>query len=167
MGKHKGLLRRYWSLVAVLGAACAVQEPRQAAHLAGSSAEAAVGVRPVLADAVNRNPPLTVRILEARRTGSGIIRLEMELADGRPQGPAPEAELRKALSDMCLMTAAGHHRLFVLRRPDGQPLWGGANAVSLSRKRLIWAKFPAPPSGTTVVTLLVPGLQPVRNIPLS
>jgi len=158
-------------VVAVSASACARQEP--VVHRGPeATARAEAAERTVLAEAVSQRVPLRVQILDARHVAPDTVRLEMALSNrASVDGPAPDpAALRDAIDAMrgiSLVDADGHRRMFPLRDLAGQMVWSGLETPGPGQRQAFWVAFPAPPGEKPRVTVVLPGLPPMRGVPVS
>jgi hypothetical protein len=132
--------------------------------------------RPVLAQAANQAGWLGVQVLDARRVGPDTLRLDLSVehraAAGGPERPTAEVQRAMAtLADLSLLSADGRRRVFPLRDVAGQVVWSHPEAPAPGQRRQLWVLFPAPaaaaPGEKPRITLVVPGLPPMRGIPVS
>jgi hypothetical protein len=133
--------------------------------------------RPVLAQAANQAGWLGVQVLDARRVGADTLRIDLAVENraAAAGGPAqPTAEVQRAmatLADVSLLSADGRRRVFPLRDGAGQVVWSRPDAPAPGQRRQLWVLFPAPaataPGEKPRITLVVPGMPPMRGIPVS
>ncbi len=128
-----------------------------------------------LAEAANSEKTVAVQILAAKRVAPDTLRLELALintADGQasfdiarilPNANGAEASLDR----LCLLSADGSRRIFVLRDADGKALQGGSlEPLRPAERRIVWALFPAPPSESSQLTVLL-GDMVFKDVPIS
>jgi len=156
---------------ALAGAACA--RPREPAVAATSAAPPAARA---LAEETADIPHLTVRVLEARRTGPDVVTVALLLVNtgepGQPVdlGAAFASDPRDAgtLADMFLADEGAQRKYFVLRDAAGRPRTSlETTALAPGESRAVWASFPAPPAGAAPVTVCLPHVPPMGGVPVS
>jgi hypothetical protein len=159
-----------------VGGAGAVATPGAVAAGSGTDGTAA---QKVLAEVVNRAAALTVQVVEAQRVTPDTVRIEIALIN---TSSAPEPlDVARVLSgrhaatltpaDLCLLTADGSRRLFVLRDAANAPMMGGGFApLKPGERRVVWAVFPSPSAAsdpaTPRVNVVLAGMV-LRNVPIS
>jgi hypothetical protein len=159
-------------LAAVLsGSGCT--QPREAARAGASLVSPSVRV---LAEAAADIPHLTVRVLEARRTGKDVITVALLLVNtGEPGQPvelgatfASDPRDAGTLADAFLVDEGGPRKYYVLRDASDRPRTSVETAALVpGESRPVWASFPAPPAGTAQVTICLPHVPPMGGIPVS
>jgi hypothetical protein len=134
------------------------------------------GVAPkaVLAEVVSQAAPLTVQVVAAQRVTADTVRVEIALIN-TSRGPEP-LDVVRALTgrqaaaltpaDLCLLTADGGRRLFVLRDAANAPLTGGGfEPLQPGERRVVWAMFPSPgPASTAPASAAVPAAAEMPRV---
>jgi hypothetical protein len=120
--------------------------------------------------------PLTVQVLEVRRTGSDVLTVSLQLVNTGGPGQlvslrslfAAEARDEGTLADMFLWDEAGQRKYYVLRDTADRPRTSARLAdLAPGAPRRVWAAFPAPPAGVARLTICLPHLAPMPGVPIS
>lgn len=150
-----------------------------ASAASNTAAAGAAGARKVLAEVVNQAAGLTVQVVEAQRVTPDTVRVEIALIN-TSNAPEP-VDVARALTgrqaatftaaDLCLLTADGSRRLFVLRDAGNAPMTGGGfEPLRPGERRAVWAMFPSPGAASDPapprVNVVLGGMV-VRNVPIT
>lgn len=128
--------------------------------------------RPMLADITNQSPPVRVQVLSAQRVAEDTIRLELMVSNlaattATPEETAALSEAWVAFGRVSIVTADGRRRTFPLHDSAGRMDWSGLEPPATGQKRQVWMRFPAPAREMGHITLIIPGLLPLRDIPVA
>ncbi len=116
--------------------------------------------------------PLVVEVIEATRSGASLT-VRFRFTNSGP-GPfefgdrfAFEPPDRDSLADVAVLEPSGSRKYFVLRdrweRPDCS---AGIEPLRPGETRELFVRFPAPPPETTSITILVPHVPEIRDVPV-
>ncbi len=157
-------------LVAVLTLSCS----RDAQTPAGRPPAAAAPARPqVIAEAKAEWPGLVVQVLDVSQTDGSLV-VQFRFANSGTQ-PFPfgdrfaaDAADRDTLADVTLTDVSGRRKYFILRDRANRPLCS-ANLTPLDpgESRVLFARFPAPLPGTSRITIQVPHVRDLGEVPIS
>ena len=128
----------------------------------------------ILAEGVSGSPRLRVQVVEIERTGPEVLSVSFRLVN---PDPATAVEVGNAFSDgpaepgsisgAYLEDEGGSRKYFVLRDGLGQPqCTGGLGRIAPGGRVEAWGRFPAPAPGVTLVTVQIPGVTPLRGLPV-
>jgi hypothetical protein len=157
-------------LTAIAGAACAGQHDPAASPAPASPPPRA------LAEAAADGSPLTVRVLEIKRTGPDVVTVALLLLNtSEPGHPvalgstfASDARDTGTLADMFLLDEAGQWKYYVLRDAADRPRCSVETTdLAPGESRAVWASFPAPPAGVLRLTVGLPHVPPMAGVPIS
>lgn len=154
-------------------AAAAPSVPAASAKAEGAAA--AVGQK-VIAEVAHQEAPLTVQVTDLQRVTPDTLRVEIALIN-TSQAPEPLDVVRVltrgqpssslTAGDLCLITADGSRRLFVLRDEANAPRAGGGfEPLRAGERRLVWALFPSPAPDASTVSVQVAGTL-LRDVPIA
>ncbi len=143
------------------------------------AAAAVVGSAPVSAQpglvAEGDTPGQRIEIRDLKRDDGGTVTLRFQLINESEQDIGACSSYRDASVDPCgtvgavhLIDAANKKKYLVVR--DAQKLCVCSTGLKTLRKgdrANAWAKFPAPPDAVQKVTVVVPGFEPVENVPIT
>ncbi len=155
-------------LVAVPLACCS-----PGARTDSGSAPPAPAPAPVLAEAKAEWPGLIVQVIEVKRN-AGTVSVQLLFANTSQQpfefGDrfASDPADRDTLADIVLVEPSGLRKYFVLRDRANRP--AGSGVVSPLRpgeRRPVFVRFPAPPAGTSRITIQIPHVPAIRDVPIS
>lgn len=149
------------------------------ASTAGGRLGAGSDAPKVLAQVVNQAAALTVQVVEAQRVTPDTVRVELALIN-TSSAPEPLDVVRVLTgrqaatftpADLCLLTADGSRRVFVLRDAANKPMTGGGfEPLQPGERRAVWAVFPTPSAAsdpaTPRVNVVVAGIV-LRDVPIS
>lgn len=130
---------------------------------------------PMLAEAAAEFPSLKVQVLELRQA-DGRLRVTLAFVHlGREAGPfrfgssfAAAAADAGTIADVSVIDPLARKKYFVLRAGDGRPICSAGLAdLRPGERRVVWISFPALPTETRRVTLVVPHVPPFSNLPIS
>jgi hypothetical protein len=129
----------------------------------------------VLAEAKADVPNLSVQVLEVTRSGRDTLTVVLYLvnSDGPgvrvALGSAFAAEARDAgtLADAYLWAPPGRRKYYVMRDDDDRPVCsGGLEELAAGERRRVWMTFPGPPPGVDRITICLPHVPPIENVPI-
>ncbi len=129
----------------------------------------------VLARASSERPNLTVEVREAKRVGALLeVKLALVNADRQAAGIPLDTLFAAApadagtLADLVIVDPAARKKCFVLRDHQGRPVSSAATEdLKPGERRIVWARFPLPAPGTRTITVLVPHVAPLVDVPVS
>ena len=166
---HVRPVASWWALaalVAAAGVACGREAGREPAP-----ARAAAPL-PALARARAEWPGLTIEVVQARRTG-GVLLIQMRFANTSQQRFefgnrfAADPADRDTLADATLLEPSGLRKYFILRDRDNRPACSAdITPLQPGEQRLLDVRFPAPPEGTSRITIRLPHVPDIRDVPL-
>jgi hypothetical protein len=134
---------------------------------------AATTRRPALAMAKAEWPGLTIEVIEITRVGGTLlVRFRFENAAAQPFGFgdrfAADPADRDTLADVALLDPSGRRKYFVLRDRANRPECStGLSPLEPGEKRELFARFPAPAPGTSRITIQIPHVPEMREVPVA
>jgi hypothetical protein len=109
-------------------------------------------------------------ILSLKRTEGGLLTLRIALAN-ETGGEIKNKEFPGGgnVENFQLVDFMNKRKYNVLRTTDGGCLCTSLNPLTSSEpgKRILWAKFTAPPESVARISLLLPEAEPVDDIPIT
>jgi hypothetical protein len=133
---------------------------------------AAPAAAPALAFARAEWPGLTIEVVEVKRIG-GMLAVQLRFTNASPQpfefGTrfAADPADRDTLADVALVEPMGLRKYFVLRDRENRPACSTAvPALQPGERRLLFARFPAPREGTSRITIQIPHVADMRDVPI-
>ncbi len=156
-------------LLAIVGMSCGgapVPDPERASAAPTVKSE-------VLARAISEWPGVTIEVTEASRdSGTLLVRLRFANTSTQPfefgDRFAADPADRDTLADVSAAEPGGRRKYFVLRdranRPDCSR---DLSPLQPGETRLLFARFPAPLAGTSRITIQVPHVPELPDLPLS
>jgi hypothetical protein len=130
---------------------------------------------PALAEAQTASGELLVQALDLTRTTGGT--LEVRLAFSNISGSdriafeetfAGAAEDAGTIAGVYLLDRVTRKKYFVIRDADGRPQCStGLEPLGPGERRVLWARFPAPPEDVDRVSIYVPEVEPFEDVPLT
>jgi hypothetical protein len=159
-------------LAVMLAVAACTREEMPARRGPAANARAEAAERPVLASVTNESSSLRVQVVDVARVGQDSMRVELAVMNLVPAGTAgSEVEAVResvaALAGLSVVTADGRRRVFPLRDQAGAVVWSGLEAPGPGEQRRFWVHFPVPTGRNPMVTVVVPGLPPMKDVPVS
>jgi hypothetical protein len=161
-----------WAVMTVLVAGAAVVSCSRQPEPAGKKPPNPSQAAPSLAHVKAEWPQLVVDVVEAARSGASLtIRFRFTNA-----GPgafdfgdrfASEPADRDSLADVALLEPSGLRKYFVLRDRSNRPACStGLSPLRPGETRELFVRFPAPPPGASRITILVPHVPEIRDVPV-
>ncbi len=127
----------------------------------------------VLAQARAEWAELTIQVVEVtRRDGSLVVRLRFanhgtqpfEFGDRFAADPAD----RDTIADVALLEPSGQRKYFVLRDRENRPQCSrDLTPLQPGEERLVFVRFPAPLAGTSRITIQVPHVPDLPQVPVT
>jgi hypothetical protein len=115
-------------------------------------------------------PGVHADILSLKRTEGGLLTLRVAF-DNETGGEIKNKALPGGgnVENFQLVDFLNKRKYNVLRTSDGACLCTSLNPLTSSEpgKRILWAKFTAPPESVTRISLLLPEAEPVDDIPIT
>ena len=115
-------------------------------------------------------PGVHADILSLKRTEGGILTLRIAFAN-ETGGEIKNKALPGGgnVENFQLVDFLNKRKYSVMRTSDGACLCTSLNPLTSSEpgKRILWAKFTAPPESVTRISLLLPEAEPVDDIPIT
>jgi len=80
-----------------------------------------------------------------------------------------DSETHQQVSDIYYVDAKNKKRYPVIKDTEGKPLSSNLDyfEVGAGEAKAGWAKFPAPPSDVTAISVYIPGAPPFENVPIA
>lgn len=119
---------------------------------------------------------LTVDVLELARVGPNVLKLRFVFSNTSDAGEYIEFGNAFAQEDADAGTVAGVYlidafrqkKYFILRGSDGKALCSsGITRIGPGESLELWANFPAPPQDSSLVTVHVPMIPPIGEVPIT
>ena len=115
-------------------------------------------------------PGVRADILSLKRTEGGILTLRIAFAN-ETGGEIKNKALPGGgnVENFQLVDFLNKRKYSVMRTSDGACLCTSLNPLTSSEpgKRILWAKFTAPPESVTRISLLLPEAEPLDDIPIT
>ncbi len=170
LSRFSHLLRMAAVIVAAGASACArVGDDRQDRAAVAPPAAASPAV---LAAADTEWRGVRVEVVEAQRTGA-LLEVRFRVVNLSPQPFefgnrfASDPADRDTLADTTVAEPGGWRRYSVLRDRDGRPLCSTAvPPLEPGERRVLFARFPAPQEGTSRITIQIPHVAELREVPV-
>jgi len=119
---------------------------------------------------------LTVHVLELVHVGPNVLKLRFSFSNTSNSGEYIEFGNAFAQEDADVGTVAGVYlidalrqkKYFILRASDGKALCSsGITRIGPGESLELWANFPAPPQDSSLVTVHVPMVPPIGEVPIT
>jgi len=128
-----------------------------------------------LAESRLESPKLVVRLTGLVRTAPEVLTVSFAVSNADPAVAVSlgavfaAAEIdQDSIADAYLFDELHQKKYFVLRGDQGRPACSHeAGPIPTGRERVVWCRFPAPPSGVSLISVSVPHLPMFRNVPIS
>lgn len=128
----------------------------------------------VLAEGVSGNPRLRVQVVEIERVGPEVLSVRLRLVNPDPAAPVDVGSAfsdgpaeRGSISGAYLEDEGGSRKYFVLRDGLGRAqCTTDLGRIAPGGHVDAWSRFPAPAPGVTLVIVQVPGVTPLRRLPV-
>lgn len=110
-----------------------------------------------------------VSLLAVKRTSGDTVTVKWKYKNRGEK----DARIHYLVSDeLYLVDAANKKKYFVIKDEKGKSVAGSAggdNTPDLKEGASfpMWAKFPAPPAKTEKITVYIPGVAPIEDVPIS
>jgi hypothetical protein len=115
-------------------------------------------------------PGVRAEILSLKRTEGGLLTLRIAF-ENESGGEVKNKALPGSgnVENFQLVDFLNKRKYNVLRASDGACLCTSLNPLTSSEqgKRVLWAKFSAPPESVTRISLLLPEAEPVDGVPIT
>jgi hypothetical protein len=115
-------------------------------------------------------PGVRAEILSLKRTEGGLLTLRIAF-ENESGGEVKNKALPGSgnVENFQLVDFLNKRKYNVLRTSDGACLCTSLNPLTSSEqgKRVLWAKFSAPPESVTRISLLLPEAEPVDGVPIT
>lgn len=140
-----------------------------ASHRAARAEEAAGDAPKPLAVEDYSEADVEVSLLQVKRTTGDTVTVKWKYKN---RGDKP-ARIPALVSDeLYLVDAANKKKYFVIKDEKGQWVAGSAHGyhsvdIKEGASFPMWAKFPAPPAKTEKITVYLPGVAPMEDVPIS
>ena len=166
--------------VTTSSAATTSSAPSAPAPVATTSAAAPAGVATTsagIASADGEKPGTRVDVAELKRGSGGTLTLKMAFVNdsdnamgfgynyGDPDHEIPD---HGSIGAVQLVDPVGKKKNFVARGADGKCICSvGLSDIAPHSRRLLWAKFPAPPDDVQKISIVIPHFQPLDDVTIS
>lgn len=148
---------------------------------AASAAPTATSVAPASATAIARaegeNPGLRIEVTELRRSSGDTVSLKFVLINETDEavsttsnflGDTSKSQDYASVGGVHLVDAIGKKKYMVVRDSETHCVCSDSIKSVPAKGRLnLWAKYPAPPAGTTMVNIVVPHFSPMDDVPIA
>jgi hypothetical protein len=127
----------------------------------------------VLAEAKAEWPELTIQVVDVSRVdGTLVVQFRFANAAARSfqfgDRFAADPADRETLADVALVDPSGRRKCFILRDRANRPECSRDLApLEPGETRLLFARFPAPPAGTSRITIQIPHVPDLREVPVT
>jgi len=147
-----------------------------APSLAGASAPAPTPTPVALAETTGEEGTLAIAVVSLDRVSGDILELRLAVANTAAAG-SPPLDLSQRFSadgpdsgtiaEVYLADLAHQQKFFVLRDAANAPLASREVApLRAGERRVLWARYPAPPDQDAEVVVHVPHAEPMPNVPV-
>ena len=155
--------------ILLLAAAAA---PSAAQDRPAQLAQAAPAGGPLATAEYSDDPVLHCDLLEAKRVSGGALLVRWRLANTAGQGSAGlVATQPKSVyygfdwKQLYYIDPAQNKKYQVLTDSEDHPILQGENSnIAAGQQRAFWAKFPAPPPGSTKISISIPKFPPFEDV---
>jgi hypothetical protein len=146
------------------------------ASLSASSSAPAASAGPALATGDGEKPGVRIEVQELKRTSGDTLSLKFTLvndsADSFDFGYALIEQGKtndyNSISGVNLIEGVAKKKYFVVRDTEGACLCSrDLSRVESKSRANLWAKFPAPPTDVSKITVIVPHFTPMEDVPIS
>jgi len=126
-----------------------------------------------LAQARAEWPELTIEVIEVSQVdGALLVRFRFANESGKPfefgDRFAAEPGDRDTIADVALVEPSGQRKYFVLRDRANRPECStGLLPLAPGERRLLFARFPAPRAGTSRITIQIPHVPEIGDVPVA
>lgn len=129
---------------------------------------------PVLAETTGEEGTLSIAVISLEQVSGDTVELRLAVTNTAPAG-APPVDLaqrfsadgpdRGTLAEVYLADMTHQQKFFVLRDAENAPM-GSRDVLPLraGQRRVLWARYPAPPNRDAEVVVHVPHAEPMPNI---
>jgi hypothetical protein len=162
--------------VAAIGATASAQDARpQIAQAPAAAADAVLGTAQWSED-----PDLRCGLLEVKRISGGALMIRWRVINAAGQAnaasggfanptPAKDIYYNFDWSQLFYIDPAENKKYLPLTDSTNAGIVDVAKGVHLTpgQQRLNWAKFPAPPAGSTKISVSIPGFAPFEDVPVA
>jgi hypothetical protein len=130
---------------------------------------------PVLAEARAVSADLLVQALDLTRMTGGTLEVRLAFSNTSESEPiafeetfAGAAEDAGSIAGVYLLDRVTRKKYFVVRDADGQPQCSTRlEPLGPGERRVLWARFPAPPEEVGHVSIHVPEVEPLEDVPFA
>lgn len=181
-------------LASMMIAACATSTPQQSQNTNQSSQTAqstpATAEAPappssapppataaIIASADGDTPGAKIEIHELKRTSGDTLTLRFSMVNGSGKDMSFNYNFVEQGKDVVdfnsvggvhLIDPVGKKKYFVVRDTENQPACSrGLKDLAAGGRLNLWSKFPAPPEGVQMISVMVPHFGPMDDVPIS
>jgi len=111
---------------------------------------------------------ISLELTSVQRTGDTIT-VRFKYISTRDKPTRIDSETHQQVSDIYYVDAKNKKRYPVIKDTEGKPLSSNLDyfEVGAGEAKAGWAKFPAPPTDVTAISVYIPGAPPFENVPIT
>jgi hypothetical protein len=140
-----------------------------ASQPAAASTPAPASAGPVIASAqYSADPNLRCDLLEVKRATGGALLVRWRIVDTNGAGVKPINYYNWSWSELYYTDPAENKKYAYLTDSDNNKILDVFSGdVASGEQHLNWAKFPAPPTTSTKITVYLPKFMPFEDVPVA
>jgi hypothetical protein len=111
---------------------------------------------------------INLELTSVQKTGDTIM-VRFKYISTRDKPTRIDSETHQQVSDMYYVDAKNKKKYPIIKDTEGKPLSSNLEylEVGAGETKAGWAKFPAPPSDVTAISVYIPGAPPFENVPIA
>src|SRR3984893_13377426 len=109
-----------------------------------------------------------LELTSVQRTGDTIM-IRFKYISTRDKPTRIDNETHQQVSDMYYVDAKNKKKYPIIKDTEGKPLSSNLEYLEIGagETKAGWAKFPAPPSDVTAISVYISGAPPFENVPIA
>lgn len=141
------------------------------------AAAAAPAAKPAIASAEGEKPGLRIEVTELKRASGDTVSLKFVLINDTDEafsitsnylGDTAKSQDYSSVGGVHLVDAVGKKKYMVVRDTETLCVCSTSVKEIPAKSRVnLWAKYPAPPAGTSMVSIVVPHFSPMDDVPIA
>jgi hypothetical protein len=111
---------------------------------------------------------ISLELTSVQKTGDTIM-VRFKYISTRDKPTRIDRETGQPVNDMYYVDAKNKKKYPIIKDTEGKPLSSNLTylEVEAGETKAGWAKFPAPPSDVTAISVYIPGAPPFENVPIA
>ena len=111
---------------------------------------------------------INLELTSVQKTGDTIM-VRFKYISTRDKPTRIDSETHQQVSDMYYVDAKNKKKYPIIKDTEGKPLSSNLEylEVGAGETKAGWAKFPAPPSDVTAISVYIAGAPPFENVPIA